>query len=94
MTPTDEIISMAREAGFQQSRFDGKMYVSRYGRDIAVDAELTAFAALVAAHENEQCAKVFDRFDLSGLSAYPEIQKLVADTLIAARELIHDRSKP
>lgn len=81
----DKIIAMAEEAGLNP--------YAQLEKTIVVNA-IAEFAHLVAAHEREQCAKVFDRFDLSGLSAYPEIQKLVADTLIAARELIHDRSKP
>jgi len=85
MTP-EQIIQWAKEAGFTITESLQTVVCNK--------AAIEAFANLVAAHEREQCAKVFDRFDLSGLSAYPEIQKLVADTLIAARELIHDRNKP
>ena len=50
----EEIIRMAREAGFQV-----------YGTDVWITdgwwlEELERFAALVAAHEREACAKVCD----------------------------------
>ena len=55
MTP-DEIIRMAREAGAD--------FVMRSDRTIGYefysDEQLERFAALVAAHEREECAKVCD----------------------------------
>ena len=60
MTP-DKIIQLAIEAGFQQVRFDGKMYASKYGHSVHVDAELTRFANLVADHtRNENPVKTPD----------------------------------
>ena len=44
----EDIIRMAQEAGFS----------SAVGKHIALDDELEHFAALVAAHEREACAKV------------------------------------
>ena len=43
----DEIIRMAREAGFI---------------NLALEPKLTRFAAIVAAHEREACAKVCDAY--------------------------------
>jgi hypothetical protein len=62
----DEIIRMAREAGFA---IQGDMY----GEDDAI-AKVERFAALVAAAEREECAKVCDkwvinRYDTNLLSA-------------------------
>ena len=44
----DEIIRMAREAGFI---------------NLALEPKITRFAALVAAHEREACAKVCEEVD-------------------------------
>lgn len=49
----DEIISMAREAGFQVGPMTGSIYA-----EIPCDKQVGRFAALVAAHEREACAKV------------------------------------
>lgn len=53
----DEIISMAREAGatVKDSRYPDLF--------IASGQELARFAALVAQHEREACAKVCDDFE-------------------------------
>ena len=45
----DEIIRMAREAGFI---------------NLALEPKITRFAALVAAHEREACAKLCETDDL------------------------------
>ena len=51
----EDIIRMAREAGFTEG-------------DISLFPDLIAhFAALVAAHEREQCAKVCDGMDHNGV---------------------------
>ena len=47
----EDIIRMAREAGFEADMF---------GRGIWDSSDFNRFAALVAAHEREACAKVCD----------------------------------
>jgi len=56
----DEIIRMAREAGFETEDWANGTHVIVYesGREIDITNELERFAALVAAHEREACAKV------------------------------------
>lgn len=58
---TDDIIRMAREAGF---KIDGDSWIHAGvvlvdGRK-SIDEQLKRFAALAAAHEREECAKVCD----------------------------------
>lgn len=53
----DEIIAMAKEAGFDMSRLPSIRAANVYGE---VNDELARFAALVAAKEREACAKVCD----------------------------------
>ena len=53
----DEIIAMAREAGFDMSRLPSIRAANVYGE---VNDELARFAALVAAKEREACALVCD----------------------------------
>ena len=57
----EDIIKLAREAGFEV-----------YGTDVWITdgwwlEELERFAALVAAHEREACAKVCDGMDHNGV---------------------------
>ena len=63
MIPTDEIISMAREAGFTTDYLT-RLYIPTQDDMFCVDAELKSFAALVSARaaaiEREACAKVCD----------------------------------
>ena len=47
----DEIIEMAKQAGFS----------SAVGKHIALDDDLERFAKLVAQHEREACAKVCEQ---------------------------------
>ena len=54
----DDIIRMAREAGFKVEDFDGTLEVFDGDGYIIQTEEMEKFAALVAAHEREQCAKV------------------------------------
>ena len=69
----EEIIRMAREAGFEV-----------YGTDVWITdgwwlEELERFAALVAAHEREECAKVCEDMDHNGVM-------IAADCAAAIRE--------
>ena len=52
----DEIIEMARQAGFETQLRKGK--ILGFDRDGDYTEELEAFAKLVAAKEREACAKV------------------------------------
>ena len=70
MLSKDEIIRMAREAGiiFEPMTIDGIEYEYRYVRcsdSIGEDEAdcIERFAALVAAHEREACAKVCEDID-------------------------------
>jgi hypothetical protein len=49
----DEIIEMAKQAGFS----------SAVGKHIALDDDLERFAKLVAQHEREACARVCDSLE-------------------------------
>ena len=53
----EEIIAMAREAGFDMSRLPSIRAANVYGE---VNDELAIFASLVAAKEREACALVCD----------------------------------
>jgi hypothetical protein len=82
MTPQDEIIEMARQAGMEQ---DGDMWFSNlYKTDMDVHiSHLETFAKLVAAKEREACAKVADEY-ANGLERnYSEI---IADAIRARGE--------
>ena len=57
----DEIIRMAREAGFSVGLNDPVIYAAH-----------ERFAALVATHEREACAKVAERFEPDEKCSYVE----------------------
>jgi len=61
----DDIISMAREAGFESNSL-GMTYTSGSLLDL-----LERFAALVAAAEREACAAVCDRFQARDVGMQP-----------------------
>lgn len=72
----EELIAVAREAGFRAgtiSMSDGESlpFVAPVSATSCI-VELERFAALVAAHEREQCAKLADDMDFSpnGIIAY------------------------
>ena len=54
----DEIIKLAREAGFAINTRTGDINASHGSYNWIISRELERFAALVAAAEREQCAKV------------------------------------
>jgi hypothetical protein len=68
----DDIIKMAREAGATVSSF--------HGRFVMYPDDIERFAALVAAHEREMCAKVCDV-----LAVHPEYASDI--TKLAAQEI-------
>lgn len=61
----DEIIAMAKEAGFRIGQMDTLEGSRTLVKHASFDclAELTRFAALVAEKEREACAQVCDGFD-------------------------------
>ena len=59
----DEVISMAREAAFHT---------------LVQEDELMRFAALVAAHEREECAKIVDDW-YNSLASEPEMAYIAAE---------------
>ena len=81
-----DILTLARQAGFTVES-DGLVWFGDEQR-YHCTRELQAFAALVRNAALEEAADTFNRFDLSGLKEHPDLQKLVADSLMAARGLI------
>lgn len=60
----DEIIEMAREAGFIGEWTPGFKQFGLFALDVSgreIEAALNKFAALVAAKEREECARVCER---------------------------------
>ena len=72
----DEIIAMAREAGFEvvdgelRLYFDGSKALLKPNYMGTVVDGLKEFAALVAAHEREACAKVCDELQNDAVAKY------------------------
>jgi len=60
----EEIIEMARQAGFADYELDD-------GTTNAFDKRYEAFAKLVARHEREACAKVCDSFQARDVGMQP-----------------------
>ena len=84
-----DILELARQAGFDLSMWKDELIVRHSnGSWVGVTDKLQAFAALVRAAALEEAADTFNRFDLSGLKEHPDLKKLVADSLMAARGLI------
>ena len=80
----DEIIRMAREAGLEQvvaiNPKDGGIITKSLSPEL-----LGRFAALVAAHEREQCAKVCDEIGEEAESSQPNRYfDIVAENCAAA----------
>ena len=71
MTQNEIIIAMAREAGFyiENWSFGERVSVYESGKTIDITNELKDFAALVAAHEREACAKVCEENRWGNLGA-------------------------
>jgi len=67
MMTRDDIIRMAREAGVPDS-WDLNWFDPYYER----------FAALVAAGEREECAKIVDKW-FEGMSSEPEMKEIAAE---------------
>jgi len=76
----DEIIEMAREAGFGIA--GDPEYVHAPGYDGICTEELEAFAKLVTEHEREECAKLCDEY-----SAVGKIQEFDRGWLACAKNI-------
>ena len=61
----DEIIKLAREAGFAINTRTGDINASHGSYNWIISRELERFAALVEAAEREQCAQVCELIDTS-----------------------------
>ena len=71
----DEIIRMAREAGFGWHTPSEQIIVRHSnGSWIGIEEQLERFAALVAAHEREACAKVCDEHGFYGAAPARDIR--------------------
>jgi len=78
----DDIIKMAREAGFNPVSYTG------------ANLELfERFAALVAAHEREACANLLLNVDLSSMDADHRLQSWTATVLLNFSDAIRARGK-
>lgn len=90
----DDILRMAREAGMDRKPADHNCRVDYF--DVVTDSELERFAALVAAAEREECAKVCevisDEYHRREGFKYPEMKTDAetgasdCETAIRARE--------
>jgi hypothetical protein len=60
----DEIIEMAKQAGFEGC-------AELTWEDVICTEELVAFAKLVAQHEREACAKVCESIDMESFGVLP-----------------------
>ncbi len=75
----DDIIRMAREAGWTGIYSEWSSPTERISIEIPVTMEqIERFAALVAAAEREECAKVVDRW-YDGPSSEPEMAEIAAE---------------
>ena len=63
----EDVIRMAREAGYAVQNFDGDDEVMDGDNYHIQTDKIERFAALVAAHEREECAQMLERTDLSAL---------------------------
>ena len=79
----DDIIRMAREAGFERLGHDDDDLV-------CYPEELEAFAALVAAAEREACAKTIDEMHLYG---FDDVREFEIATLQDAAKAIRARGQ-
>jgi hypothetical protein len=86
-----EIIELAKQSDLMA---DGEMWFSpTYGNSDVHITDLERFAKLVAAKEREACAKLLETTDLGGLKDTPEMQKWVADMLLAYINAIRARGQ-
>ena len=65
----DEIIEMAKQAGFYIN--DDLTITSPFIEDICISPMLKQFAKLVAAKEREACAEICDRFQARDVGMQP-----------------------
>ena len=82
----DDIIRLAREAGFIVAGDPDDLCVIVDDNDCIATNEVMRFAALVAAHEREACAKVCDDLVGDGMRGTPEWNSGVLNCVAAIRE--------
>jgi hypothetical protein len=83
----DDIIKMAREAGFEINSL-GWTYTQGF-----LSEHLERFAALVAAHEREACANLLLNVDLSSMDADHRLQRWTATVLLNFSDAIRARGE-
>ena len=83
----DEIIEMAKQAGFVEK---DALFRSVYLANIK---DLEAFAKLVAEKEREACAKLFELTDLGGLKSDVWLQNYTATILDGYAKAIRARGQ-
>jgi len=74
-------IELAKQAGFSDADDKGVWITDGYW-----DKELKAFAALVAAHEREECAKLCDGMDSTSDYYGPRVELICAEAIRARGE--------
>jgi len=83
----EDIIRMAREAGYTIREFDGEFEVMD-GDNYHIQTDtVERFAALVAAHEREECLKLVDEqiHNMTVLDSYPEQSGAIYQAIINIR---------
>jgi hypothetical protein len=73
------IIELAQQAGFVEYELDD-------GTNEAFDKRYAKFAALVAAHEREECAKLCDDMDSTSDYYGPRVELICAEAIRARGE--------
>jgi len=100
----DEIIEMARQAGFHKYSFESQIeqfnrfakLVAERERERLTDAAMKAAEKavdLAIALEREACAKLLETTDLGGLKDNPAMQSWVAEMLLAYVKAIRARGQ-
>jgi hypothetical protein len=84
----EDIARMAKEAGFHAP---GHSVQSPYIGGSDMTPLLERFAHLVAAAERDECAKILERTDLSQIAKAPDMQKWIAEFLLAFATTIRAR---
>ncbi len=84
----DDIVRMAREAGLTRKYRETDLDVVAHSF-----TQIERFAALVAAAEREECAKMIETTDLGALSADPKFQNWTASLLFSYAAAIRARGQ-
>ena len=80
----EDVMLMAKEAGFAHNPKTGHIVAVDGFTEVRVTAGIERFAALVAAHEREECARVCDVYaELHGISSRAHAAHDLADAIRA-----------